>query len=271
LNALHGKFSESPIKTTWTRERPREWYGPEPQLVGPYWRALKLDVEGDGTCRPHLQPLAAASILGRQRARLWRAIREVVDAGGQVYYCDTDSIHTDLPPERMPVPLGTGLGSLVYEGGPFAAIYLGPKAYVLRHHTSGAIKGACKGMPWGALADGVVRRGCTRAPRYRQARGSEEGRDLRWEVFERALHEPVEIVKEGIASWAQGLRSRAGWARVDLPRTLQPQDGAKRWGESPTAWAYQTPAEVLRGRWDPVPDFDTTPWDTPEAPHDFWS
>ncbi|MEY2669168.1 MAG: hypothetical protein RJA59_1806, partial [Pseudomonadota bacterium] len=271
LNSLHGKFSESPIKTTWTRERPREWYGADPVMAGPYWRGLKLDADAEDVCRPHLQPLAAASILGRQRARLWRAIRDVVAAGGQVYYCDTDSIHTDLPPERMPCALGKGLGQLAYEGGPFRGIYLGPKSYALQHHETGAIKGACKGMPWASLADGVVKEGPRGRLMYRQARGEEQGRDLRLEAFRAALEEPqgVEIVKEGIASFAVGLRQRAGWSRQELPRTLQTQERSKRWGSSPTTWAYQTPAEVLRPKHADPPDFDAEPWaDAPDGEPD---
>jgi hypothetical protein len=128
------------------------------------------------------------------------------------------------------------------------------------------MKGACKGMPWAGLEDGVVSEGYTRGrPIYRAARGAEQGRDLRWEVFENALTDSrgVEIVKEGIASWIVGLRQRAGWARQELPRTLQAQDGGKRWGTSSTTWAYQTPIEVLSGG---VPrDMDRAPWDEPET------
>jgi hypothetical protein len=256
LNSWHGKASESPIKTAWTRERPAAWYGGgAPEAIGDYWRWLDLDAAGDDVdtalCRPHVQPLSGAHILGRQRATLTAAIWDVVEAGGEVYYCDTDSIHTDLSPERMPMALGSGMGELALEAGPLEGWYVGPKAYALRDLATGAIKGACKGMPWGALRDGVVKTShASGGATYRGARGDELGSDLRVEAFERALADAggVQIVKEGITSWATGARRTHGWAREELPRTLRPETRGKAWspGGSATAWAYRSPAEVIR-------------------------
>lgn len=250
LNSLHGKFSESPIKESWTSYYPKQWWGENPELIGDYWRYNTLSVDKRGKVPPHLQPLAAAHILGRTRSKLWReGIRPVIRAGGEVYYCDTDSVHCNLSPERMPVELGTGLGQLAYEGGPYTGFYVGPKAYCLCDPSSGAaVKGALKGMPWAGLKDGV------RAGRrlYRAARDIEAGQDLRREVFERALALPegVEILREGITSWTFGAKGGAGWGRFEQPRTLRRLERGKTFkaGGSPTAWAYRTPAETLAGR-----------------------
>lgn len=255
LNSLHGKASEQPIKESWTSgERPTEFYGPEPVLVDrTYWRWLNVAVDKRGRVARHIQPLMAAHILGRARIRLWKMMSAVLKAGGELYYCDTDSIHCSLPPEKMPFPLGGSLGMLASEGGPFTGLYLGPKAYCLVDPTTGiAAKGACKGVPWGALKDGVREQGTLLSGRYRQARGAEKGTDLRREVFEEALRAQggALIVKEGIATWAQGLRSSGGWKRAESVRTLHPHERGKAFarGGSPTSWVYRTPAELLIGR-----------------------
>jgi hypothetical protein len=259
LNSLHGKFSESAIKEAWkSGEKPAEWYGPAPTLVGDYWRYLDVSVGEDGRTAPHLQPLAAAHILGRARTKLWAAIRAVLEAGGEIYYCDTDSIHCNVPPEKMPMELGTQLGQLAPEGGPFVGYYVGPKAYALADPVSGVVqKGALKGVPWNDLRDGVVGRETIRrdgrdvtAEVFRRAEGKEKGRDLRLEVFERALktRDGATIKKEGITTWVQGLK-RDGWQRFETSRTIKPHERGKTFsGESPTVWAYHSPSEVLGTR-----------------------
>ncbi len=271
LNSLHGKYSESPLKTTWTRDKPTDYYGRPPELVaGSYWRGVKADVDAAGMCRRHVQPLAGAHILGRARAKLYKAIAAVVEAGGEVYYCDTDSVHCNLPPEKMPMELGTGMGALAFEGGPFEGIYVASKAYCLIPHdpalrAKAKIKGALKGMPWNAMVDGICQEDGPRgAPLFRQARGDEKGSDLRVEVFERALTEPrgVELLKEGITSFGTGLRRKAGWTREEMPRTLRPVNGGKSWqqGGSATAWGYLTPMErLLRGARTPA--FTESPYE----------
>lgn len=267
LNSLHGKFSESPVKTSWTRDKPKTWYGKEPELVGQYWRALQQSLDPDGRCARHVQPLAGAHILGRARAGLYRAIRAVTAAGWEVYYCDTDSVHTNCPPELFPARLGDKMGALAFEGGPFRGCYVAAKAYCLiPHDGSGKIKGALKGIPWTQLKDGV-RETSSSGTRYRQARGDDVGADLRVEVFEEAF-EPggVVVVKEGIRSFTHGLRHRLGWAREETQRTLQPIERGKQWqpGGAATTWAYRTPAEVLIGPGDINRPHPHDPADVPD-------
>lgn len=252
LNSGHGKFSESPIKECWTNERPRSWHGPEPERIGDYWRYFKASHDVRGMCARHIQPVAAAQILGRTRATLWGWIRAVLEAGGEVYYCDTDSVHCNLPPDKMPRPLGVSLGDLAFEGGPFVGYYCGPKAYCLVDPATGVpCKGALKGVPWKSLEDGVaISRDIFGARRFRQARGKETGSDVRLDVFLDALEVGggASVVKEGIASWVQGLRRKAGWSRSEIERTINPQEGGKafRPAVSSTTWGYLSPTERMR-------------------------
>jgi hypothetical protein len=276
LNSLHGKFSESPIKETWTRDHPAQYYGPKPEQIGGYWRYLTLSADRRGLVPRHVQPLSAAQILGRTRARIWSIMDAITRAGGRVYYSDTDSVHCSLSPDQMPVPLGGSLGELAYEGGPFVGYYVAPKAYLLCDPTTGrALKGALKGMPLQALADGVQVAGAAydddgvgsgaafwssaATPRYRGARGQEKGSDMRVDVFKHALSTPggVQVEKEGLPSWTQGARAKLGWRRATQIRTLQPVNGPRRW-QSADSWEYLSPSEYL-GRdpyAEPLPFFD---------------
>lgn len=269
LNSLHGKFSESPVKEAWTLAKPDDYYGPAPVKVGDYWRCLQATVDKRGKTPAHLQPIAAAHILGRTRVKLWKAIDFLVRAGWEVYYCDTDSVHTNCPPDRMPFATGTGLGWLAFEGGPFEGWYLGPKAYALCDPSTGqAVKGACKGVPWGGLKDGVREGTTLYGHTYREARGEEKGEDLRVELFREALRDVggAKVKKEGIATWAQGLRLRQGWQRYSVTRTIAPHERGKTFAESelPNVWAYQSPAELLAKRGAGSLALD--PWESDDHP-----
>ncbi len=120
-------------------------------------------------------------------------------------------------------------------------------------------KGACKGMSWNALANGERVRHSLWGHVYREKRarpgekiGDDEPVDMRLAVFEEALRDVggAVVVKEGITTWKQGLRRKAGWSRYELPRTLQPHERGKRFDRKagPCAWTYRTPHELLIGR-----------------------
>lgn len=274
LNSLHGKFSENPIRETWSSgARPTSWMGPEPELVGDYWHGFSTAADAGGDMPRHLQPLAAATILGRCRSKLYRGLAAVLDAGGRIFYCDTDSIHCSLPPERMTeigrrtgaFSIGQALGQLNPEGGPFRACYLGSKAYAILDDDGNAIKGALKGIPWKQLSDGVVD-DVGGVPLYRQARGANEhGTDLRAELFRDVLKRGrVTALREGITTFAAGAqevrraeRRRADdpaapaavnpWRRRALVRTVRSAITNKAIRNS-TVWAYRTAAEVFEVR-----------------------
>jgi hypothetical protein len=248
LNGLAGKYSENPVREKWTSiGRPVNWYGPEPVLRGQYWHCHEQNVDKHGKTPRHLQPLAAATILGRARSKLYRALAAVIAAGGRIFYSDTDSIHCDRTPEQMAAiaastgafRLGQSLGELNPEGGPYEGVYLGPKAYCLLDASGVAQKGALKGVPWNALRNGTEVDGV-----FQEARGP-DGRDTRREVFDRALKNgTARIAKAGISSFVSGLKRPAGWGRAELVRTIRPYEKTKATAPNSADWAYRTPAEV---------------------------
>jgi hypothetical protein len=74
------------------------------------------------------QPFAGAYILTRARIAITKPRIELVNRGFQVYYCDTDSIHTNCKPNQFPYQIGHGLGQWKIEReGP--GVYVAPKLY----------------------------------------------------------------------------------------------------------------------------------------------
>lgn len=271
LNSLHGRFMMRPLREKFTRWRPKEWWGPIPPtpvglVDGPgwtgdrgeplWWRYWQLDVQDDGKLRPTQQPIAGALILGRARIALWRIVDAVLRSGFRIFYSDTDSVHTDCPPERMRSIIGENaygkaLGQLNYEGGPYQGIYLGPKAYLLVDEKGEVVKQALKGVPLRSYADGVraVRAGDPSGVFYRQARGDERGTDLRVAVFRDALGGGARCKKHGLATFLKGVAQtedddRPSWQKSDeKPRTIRPTSRGKV--ATPQGFAYLSSLECV--------------------------
>lgn len=253
LNSLHGKFSEHPVKDSWTLEHPQESYSRIPTLHGEYWSWLTLATDKHGYCPPHAQPIAAAQILGRARVGLWEAFREIERTGHEIYYCDTDSIHTSCPPEELPIKLGKELGDLDLECGPCTGYYLGPKAYLLVDVNGKVEKSALKGVPLKTLIKGVreKRRGTKATDLWRGADTEKElatATDLREEIFRDAIENPygVAMRKEGVSSFVRGLKAlpSSSWEKESSERTISFTGRGKSYeGPECIDWRYLTPTE----------------------------
>lgn len=79
---------------------------------------------------PYVIPQISAQITSLARIRLWHCMADVVRRGGALYYCDTDSLITDL----ADLPTSTELGALKNEyPGEFLDVRIGgAKMYELR-------------------------------------------------------------------------------------------------------------------------------------------
>jgi len=239
VNSWHGKTGMNPVRDNFEARYPRKYWKPggEPDLKGWLWHFYSLGCDKDGFAPWHSQPMISAIVLGRARAALWRINNCFQQAGWQVFYNDTDSLLTDCPPERAPMALGKDLGQLAYEGGPYDAIFLGAKAYILIDNNGHVAKCALKGIPHKSYKDAIW--GMEPNSRgelievLREARGSERlagggiytrkglGRDLRIDLFERALAGGVHAYKEGVRSFKKGLRD-LDWKRDSLTREVKP-------------------------------------------------
>ncbi len=79
---------------------------------------------------PYIIPQISAHITALARVRLWNFMAEVLRRGGKLYYCDTDSLITDL----ADLPVSPDLGELKneYPGEKLDVELIGPKMYLLR-------------------------------------------------------------------------------------------------------------------------------------------
>lgn len=76
----------------------------------------------------YIQVQVAAYVTSRARLVLLQGLRDVVNRGGNVYYCDTDSIVSDIELDQSIVDPDR-LGAFKLEGRPVKALFLRPKVY----------------------------------------------------------------------------------------------------------------------------------------------
>lgn len=241
LNSWHGKASMRPLQEQYTDWLPEKYYEPAgapervPEGLGWWHRYYTLEADDAGLLKPFQQPMIASLVLGRARVALYDGAAAVEAAGFPVLYCDTDSIMTTCPPDRFPLGLGQGLGQWSLEGGPFTARFLGPKAYCLTDADGIVRKCALKGVPHASYRDGVYDE---LAGYFREARGLERlagkawatrkgrGRDVRVELFDRALAGGARCLKDGVTTFLRGLRAKGDherrWVRAPVVRTVAP-------------------------------------------------
>jgi hypothetical protein len=100
---------------------------------------------------PYIIPQISSHITALSRVRLWHHMATVLRMGGSLYYCDTDSLITDIDN----LPTSTELGALKneYPGEVLDVELMGPKMYMLRkatafkgeHHADCKCHQVCKG------------------------------------------------------------------------------------------------------------------------------
>lgn len=126
LNSLYGK-------TGMNTERQKMWLHPsdEDQKEHPMAPLMHCeqgvwleDVQVDAS---YIIPQLAAWVTSLSRVKLWRTMKGFLDAGHDVYYCDTDSVFTTSPIESS-----GRLGDLKLESQASAAVFAAPKMYSLK-------------------------------------------------------------------------------------------------------------------------------------------
>lgn len=125
LNSLYGKFAQRQIGTSiewYTYERLDEYVnaGKKTRIMGDF---LVTEEEREV---PHVFVAIAAMITANARIDLHSRMCGVITQGYRVFYCDTDSIHTDGM-----LPENPGLGGLKLENSGKAA-YAGRKLYAFK-------------------------------------------------------------------------------------------------------------------------------------------
>lgn len=92
----------------------------------------------------YIIPQIAAHITALARVRIWRFMKQAIEAGGNIYYTDTDSIITDAV-----LKSSTELGALKdeYPGQLLRGEFIQPKVYMLEADSFTEAKVTMKGFP----------------------------------------------------------------------------------------------------------------------------
>lgn len=153
LNGLAGKFGQHAESGLQTLIVPRK-----PYRLSQFRHCVPVELAGyECFLKPiepqvqsaHVQVLWAAEIAAQARIKLHQALLE---ADNELYYCDTDSIHTTASFES-----GHGLGELKHERRFDTVVYYAPKEYA-GIMDGGEFFGVAKGVP-STLAADYLRRG----------------------------------------------------------------------------------------------------------------
>lgn len=194
VNSGHGKYGQSIIQASHVK-RGRAWEV-DYELNMPAW---------------YQRPLVSAFVLSRARLRLHDTLMQLVRAGWEVYYVDTDCVHTNCPPDQFPGAQSAALGDWKLEVIAERAVYVAPKVYgLLLHPTSpDVLKGKAKAGDLKLAAKGLPKAKVT------------------WQHLVKARREPQHFVDaSGLVSF-KGQKGVWGARAASRTRTLRAQTGGK--------------------------------------------
>lgn len=126
MNSLFGKFSQR-------EERVEFIFNPPPERVehlDEWVPDSDIFVNQTWLASDHIAPQISAYITSLARATLWRRMKEIVDAGGTLYYCDTDSVVYEPAQGKVPTD-SKELGKTKIEHVLQRAEFKKPKYYLL--------------------------------------------------------------------------------------------------------------------------------------------
>ena len=140
MNSLYGKFGQR-------RERESLTIFPKSTVdLTPvdFFGELPVFIEKSESKAKHILPAIASFVTSYARLELYKVMEKAMKKGGKIYYCDTDSVITDV---KLPCSdkLGAIKDELIDQGGIKEGVFLLPKMYGIKTGTGDYIK--CKGFP----------------------------------------------------------------------------------------------------------------------------
>lgn len=126
MNGLYGKFGMH-------TERLKLFFAEDGDIPEGAWPAdgtpdSAIWYANETIDQPYIIPQIAATVTAYSRVMLYRWMARAKAAGGNIFYCDTDSIVTDVT-----MPTSTRLGDLKQEyGDNLTGKFIGPKMYALQ-------------------------------------------------------------------------------------------------------------------------------------------
>ena len=228
LNSLYGKLVETMDRMAYTTSK---WDIERAKENG--HRVLSTKVTGlyqiasreEG---PFRHVAAGAYVTAYSRLKLLEGLESVFEHGGQAYYCDTDSIMSNIP---LPHLEGKELGQWQHEYTFDSVEILLPKVYkgVISKdspNSAGKTHYRCKGMPIVREGDGPI------------------DAERRWQAFKRyAETEDPEmarlLIKEGVSGFVQDVNAGTlNPRKVELLRCMRGTDKKRDWSVNPSLPLY---------------------------------
>jgi len=144
LNSLYGKLVETLdrsayVTSRWEIERAKKAGATVVSTKVPGVYCIQSQEEG-----PFRHVAAGAYVTAYSRLRLLEGLEAAREAGGELYYCDTDSVMTNV---RLDHLAGTELGQWQHEHTFSALEIVLPKVYRAVEQDSGKVLYRCKGVP----------------------------------------------------------------------------------------------------------------------------
>ena len=154
MNSTYGKFAMKEDRTSIV-VHPDELEGLTPiDLDSDVW------TKETQLCANYVAPQLSIHVTALARIRLWEKMQDILDQGGRIYYCDTDSIVTS----GVEIPTGAKLGQWELENKITRAEFVLPKLYLVEtleeneakrkeKNLKIKAKGLGPGLPMGNLGD----------------------------------------------------------------------------------------------------------------------
>ena len=123
MNSLYGKFGQK-------RDREKVLINPQSTIgLTPLDESLPIYTKTIESDSCHILPAISAFVCSYARLLLYDYIEQVVAKGGEIYYCDTDSLVTNVE-----LPTSNELGAMKLEMNIEKAVFLLPKFYGIKRY-----------------------------------------------------------------------------------------------------------------------------------------
>lgn len=129
LNSFYGKFGMERFHKSVKIGPVTKEFQEEKEMINPELANRGVMLEEEESFAPYILPRVASSITAQARIEMHKWFMKVYQKGGEVWYCDTDSIVTNID-----LPEGEKLGEMDLEGELDEGIFLAPKVYAEKYN-----------------------------------------------------------------------------------------------------------------------------------------
>lgn len=128
LNSFYGKFGMDRFHSSVKIGDVTKEFQQGKEVINDELAELGIMIEEEESFAPYILPRIASAITAQARIEMHKWFRQVHDKGGKVWYCDTDSVVTDVE-----LPEGEDMGEMDLEGVLEEGVFLAPKVYAEKY------------------------------------------------------------------------------------------------------------------------------------------